>query len=352
MATSGTVGTTVFKTRKIIDHAFRRCGMIPQQITSEHLETAQDLLFLVLSSLGTNGTPLWTVNKLLLPMYDRVGSVSTPLGTIDVLDINLRTAQRQLGEINSASEGTADDAFDSDLSTACTQVAAAGWIQTVMDSAVSIPIFGILPNASGSWDFDVQYSDDGITWTTLFSEAAYAMVAGTWYWRDVEGVPEAQYWRLQATGTTVLDVKELVFQNQPTEIPMYKLNRTDYNNLPNKTFTGRPLQFWFDKEISQPVLRLWPVPSAGYTFSQITGYSHRQIQDVGTLQEEIEVPQRWYLAIVLELAKNLVTEIKEADINRAPVIFQQSSEETRKAWGSESDGSVVRLLPRISPYTR
>ncbi len=91
MATSGTVATTTFNTRKVIDHAFRRCKLVPQQITPEHLDTALDLLFLELSALGNRGIPLWTIDKILLPIYERTASVPTPDGTIDVFDVNLRT---------------------------------------------------------------------------------------------------------------------------------------------------------------------------------------------------------------------------------------------------------------------
>jgi len=351
MATSQTVSTTVFKTRKIIDHAARRCGLVPQQIVGETLDTCLDILWMKLSELSNEGIPLWTITKLQLPLYERTPTILAPVGTVQVRDVNLRTCTRLSGT-NSSSEGTADNAFDADLTTACTQVGAAGYIQTQLNSAKSIPFFGILPNASGTWAFNMQYSDDGITWTTLFSESAQAMVAGEWYWKDVEGVPEATYWRLQATGATVLDVQELVFQNSPREIPLYQLNRNDYSNLPDKTSTGRPSQFWFDKRRGQPALNIWPSPEAQYTFAQVVGYYQRYIQDVGTLQQEIEVPQRWYNAVVLLLAQDMVREIKEADINRAPLIDSDLEKALGKTWSGEDDESDSFLRVNIGPYTR
>src|SRR5215471_8611059 len=110
MATSGTVSTTVFETQKLIDHSFRRTKLSPQQITPEYLETATDLLFL---SLSTRGIALWCVEKIILPMYEAVQTVPCPVGTVDVLNCNLRTSNRLTGT-NSSSEGTADLAFDGD----------------------------------------------------------------------------------------------------------------------------------------------------------------------------------------------------------------------------------------------
>jgi len=351
MATSGTVATTVFQTRKVIDHAFRRCGLVPQQIAQEEIDTALDLLFLEMSALGNRGIPLWTIERILLPIYFRTARVPTPAGTIDVFDVNLRTNQR-LGGLNSASEGNADFAFDANIDTACTQVTPGGFIQMQLTSANTVPIYGILPNVTGTWDITMQLSDDGVTFTDIFTRPALSVVNGEWQWFDVEGVTNHTFWRLQANGTTVLDVRELVFQNLPQEIPFYQLNRTDYSNLPNKTRTGRPTQFWFDKTRQQPEMVIWPNPDVEFTFSQITGFLHRQVQDVGTMQQELEFPQRWYLAIMLQLAKHLVREIKEANKDLIPVIDKDAAWELKRAWDGEGDGSDAYFRVNIRPYTR
>tara|TARA_R110002126_G_scaffold55928_7_gene149912 strand:+ start:323 stop:1378 length:1056 start_codon:yes stop_codon:yes gene_type:complete len=350
MATSGTVATTVFQTRKVIDHAFRRIGLAPQQVTSEHIDTALDLLFLELSALGNRGIPLWTIERILLPIYYRTARVPTPLGTIDVFNVNLRTNQRLSGA-NTASEGDADNAFDADIDTACTQVTPAGDITMTLDSASTVPIFGLLPNVTGIWDITFQFSDDGITYTDIFTRPELAVTNGEWFWADVEGLTNHLYWRLQANGLTVLDVRELVFQNTPQEIPFYKLNRDDYSNLPNKTRTGRPTQFWYDKTRQNPEIVMWPNPDSQFTFSQLTGFLHRQIQDVGTMQQEVECPQRWYLAITMQLAKHLIKEIKEADKQLIPVVEQDAAYELARAWDGEGDGSDVFLRVNIRPYT-
>ena len=79
MATSGTVSSTVFETRKVVEHAFRKMKMVPSQITAEYLEVALDLLYLQLSTLSTRGIKLWNIEKILVPLYERQQSVSTPL---------------------------------------------------------------------------------------------------------------------------------------------------------------------------------------------------------------------------------------------------------------------------------
>lgn len=351
MPTSGTVSTTVFETQKLIDHAFRRCKLSPQQITSEYISTAQDLLFLFLSTLASKGIALWCVQKNILPMYQNVQTVPCPVGTVDVLNANLRTSNR-FGGTATSSEGTAENAFDGDIDTSCVQVAAAGWIQLLLDSAAQGTVFGILPDATATWDIAIQGSTDGITWTDLYSNTVLDVVDSEWFWVDIEGVLDYSYYRLQARSTTVLKVREFYIGNLLSEIPLAKINRDDYSNLPNKFFTGRPVQYWYDKQRAQPLMTLWPAPQYQFTFNQLVLYVQRYVQDVGTMAQEIEVPQRWYRAIMLQLASDLASEIPEVPPQAKAEISMDLPGALREAWDSEDDAAPSYILPNISCYTR
>lgn len=351
MAFSDTISETVFKTRKVIDHAFRRAKVPPQKITREYIDTAFDLLYMELSRLANKGLVLWAIQTHILPMYYGKLTVDCPAGTVDVLNTNIRSLNRLLDGVAASSEGTAANAFDEDIETACVQVAAAGWISYQFDTASAVTNFGILAGATGSWDFTIDVSDDGVTWTPVYTGTDVSMVDGAWHWWDVEGIAPAAYMRLKATGTTVLDVRELVFANTPQEIPLAKINRDDYRNLPNKTFLGRPVQFFFDKQIRIPNLTVWPAPDESYTFQQITVTTQRYVMDPGTMQQELEVPQGWFLAIVATLAYNLAQEIPESEAELAD-LFSEMTRLMTDAWASQSDGAPVKLTPNISPYTR
>jgi len=358
MATSGTVGQTVFETQKVIDHAFRRCKLPPQAITPEWIDTAFDLLFLNLSALASYGIPMWVIEKTILPIYRGERSVPLPVGSVDVLEMNIRDLNRTLGETNSASEGVADNAFDSDLTTACTQTTPAGFIQTTFGAgnAVQVDNYGIFFNATATWDITIQGSQDGITFTDLFADTEVAAVAGDWLWIDLEQQIPFEFIRLQANGTTVLDVAEFFLGNTANEIPMPKISLDSYSNLPDKTFLSRPTEFWYDKQAAaqggQNIVTVWPLPDTEFTFFQYVLYIKRQIQDVGTMIQEIEVPQRWYKFVIADLAVELCLEIPESDISRLPILQAKREKEAKDAWTGEDDGSPVRIQPRISVYTR
>jgi len=197
LPTSGTVGSTVFTNSQIIDHAFRRCKLVPQEIVGEHLETALDLLWLITQPLVNKGITLWNVDRIILPINEKEQSILVPIGTVDVLDVNLRTLSRITGTA-SATEGVADNAFDGDLTTACTQVASAGSITMTLTSAQAIETFGVLPEVSSTWDFVIEASDDNfVTATTLLTRTSQVVVAGEWLWFDVEGVLPFLAYRLR-----------------------------------------------------------------------------------------------------------------------------------------------------------
>lgn len=351
MATSGTVGTTRFTTRKVLERVYGRCRIAPPQLTPERLQIGLDHLFLRLQAMGSKGIPLWTVGKHILPLYVARQSVPTPLGTIDLLNCNLRQLNRLTGTA-SAFEGTAENAFDGDFATADVQVTANGWLQLQLDSATRVPIYGVLPGASGTWSFTIQGSDDGVAFETLHVVTEQVMVDEEWYWFDVEGVGEWEYYRLQATDGTILNIREWVLSSLPTEINLASVNLDDYSTLPNKVFLSRPTQFWFNKTREEPIITLWPVPNEQCRFWNLVVYTHREVQDVGSLTQEIEVPQRWFLPMVSRVAGDVAFEDKEVDPQWAQIVMEAATKDWNEAWDGESDASPAQLVPGIGVYTR
>lgn len=351
MTTSGTVSTTVFNTNNILDMAFRRCKIAPEIVTSEMQQTALDSLYLMVSSLCNQGIQLWTVEKIIMPFYLGNGYIELPAGTIDLLNQNYRTISQYTGLIT-ASEGIPDYADDSDLATACTQTTPNGWIFQDLKAQQNISTIGFNMYSAGTYDMKVSYSNNLVDWYDVLEPGAQVYTAGQWRWYDLNPSINGQYWKLQALNGTVLDVAEFVTAGNPTEIPLARLNQDDYTNLPNKTFQGRPLQFWLDRQLAAPVMRLWPTPNQQAEFAQMVAWRQRHIMDVGSLTETLEVPQRWVDAIAWNLAYRLCYEIQQVDIAMADRLKPIADERMALAFGEERDNSPFQMYPNISPYTR
>lgn len=327
MAYSGTVSQTVFDTRKVMDHAFRRCRIPPELISAEYLSTAADALYLLLSDLSVQGMPSWCNQKSIYPLYEGAGFITTFSGTIDITSANLRTTTEVTGtNTDSATQRVIE-----------------------FDSATPVVTVGILWSADAA-PLEFARSDDGANWTIIQTETPDA-TTGEWSWYDMDQVVNSTYFRIRAT-TGTLDFTTIYTGNNPNETPISRLNFDNYATLPNKSFlSNRPLQYWLDRQAASPVMRLWPVPNAEATTSQVVVWAQRHIMDVGTLRQEIEVPQRWYDAIVWALADRLCAEIIEVDPSLASPISVRAAQALDAAWQSEGDDSPFMLTPNIGAYT-
>jgi hypothetical protein len=137
---------------------------------------------------------------------------------------------------------------------------------------------------------------------------------------------------------------------------MPKISLDSYSNLPDKTFLSRPTEYWYDKSAAaqggRQIATVWPNPDTEFTFFQYVLYVKRQIADVGTMQQEVEVPQRWYKFIVADLSVDVCREVPEADYSRLPDLQTDLAKQAKDAWTGEDDGSPVLISPRIGVYTR
>ena len=328
MAFSNTVSQTNFNTRRVIDNAIRRCKLTAQQITAEYIDIANDQLYLFLSDLANQGAPLWCIEKQIYPLYDGVGDITMTDGTVDILNSNFRWLQQVTGT-NVDTSTTRTVTFTSDIF-----VANVGIYWT----AAAVPIA-------------LERSDDGAIWTTIQTETPTA-TAGQWTWFDLDSSVAARYFRVRATSGT-LSFSQIYLANTPTEIPLARMNRDDYTNLPNKAFqNNRPLQYWFDRQVNNPIMHMWPVPNDAATVCQIVVWRQRYIMDVGTMTQDIEVPQRWLEAIVSGLAAKMALELAEVDVNLIPILDQKAAIALNIAQMEERDNSPMMIAPNISPYTR
>jgi len=330
VAVSGTVSTTVFNTRKVIDHAYRRCRIPPEGISSEQISFALDTLYLILSMLANRGLQLWCIESYLMPLYQAQGLITMPNGVVDILNTNLRTISAVNQNTNNAVTSTT--------------------YTTAFPTETQVTTVGIEWSAA-STGYALETSSNGITWLTVATEDNPNATAKQVTWVDIQGSIATFFFRVRATSGT-LNQTQVILANTPNEIPMARLNRDDYVNLPNKSFQGRPLQFWVDRLLNAPVLNLWPVPSPQFVTAQVVVWVKRYIMDVGTMTQEIEIPQRWYDAVVYVLASRLAEETPTVDPQMIAILDQKAQRSLMEAENEERDDSPIYLTPNIGVYTR
>lgn len=307
MSTSGTIGLTRIQTNKLLEKAVRRCGLQPAILTPEIVDTALEDLYMLLMSLSNRGLNLWCIDKKLLPLTIAQATYQLPVGTQDVLNLMHCVPKR-------VTSGT----------------------------VVRIGVkFSALPTTS----FNLQTSPDGVTWTTVETFSA-PTEANVYNWYDLDPQITADNFQISSNGT----VSDLFLANNVTEIVVTPFNRDDYSNQPNKTFqTGLVTNYFFEKLVT-PQITVWPVPNDDTRHLAL--YRYRNIQDVGTLTQEIELPTRWYEAITWHWAARLAFELPDVEKDRRAEVVQMANGMTIEVESGETDGSPVFFSPNIRVYTR
>lgn len=356
MAYSGTVGTTQVSVQQFIDQGARLAGKLAEELTVEQVQGSKQALFFVLSNLINQGVNYWAINKEVYGLYPDQYEYKLPIGGVDVLNALYRRMERPTPNGTGsyfASSGNVGLAFDNDITTSDAQTAPNGYIG--VNFGLNNPIYagsiGILPNVSGSFHILLEWSNDGVTWNTLKDTGSTIWESQQWLWYDIDPGVTAQYYRMRETSGNTLNVAEFYVGTLSTEVTMARLNRDDYTNLPNKNFTAnQPYQFWFNRTIPQGTVTLWPTPSD--PFVQMTIWYSRQIMDVGDLQGNLEIPQRWNQAIQYLLAHQMSLVLPGVDLQRVGYLEMQAEKYFQMAEAEERDKSPIYFAPNISVYTR
>jgi hypothetical protein len=326
MAYSGTVSATTFNALKVVETAFRRCRLPAQAITAEMNSYALDALYLLLSELANIKTPSWCIEKMVLPMYQNQPLVTLPPGTVEVLNLNYRQIQPLTGATL-----TAPTAYTVNFTTpTAVDVVGVRW------AGAAVPLV-------------FEASVDGAVWVTVGGSETSAQ-AGEIVWTDISGALPYQYFRIRSTGAFLYSTVSL--GNLPQEIPLGQLNSDAYVNQSNKVFPGRPSNYYFQRDLPEPVVNLWPAPALYAEQAQLVLWRHRQIMDTANLRQDVEVPQRWLTAIIDGLAAKVAAETPSVDLQLLPLLEQKASASVQRAWDGDNDGSPIQINPGIGVYTK
>ncbi len=335
MAYSGNIGVKTFNALKVVDHAFRRCRLPAQAITSEMQEYALDSLTFMLDELANIRTPSWCIEQQILPLYENNQIVKLPKGTIDVLNLNLNVLQELSGTVTSTNTSYLVNFTTSTI----VNFIGIKW------SANAIPV-------------NFQTSSDNAAWTTVGTSTSLDLstnataVAGNITWTQINGALAKQYFRIVPTdGASTISSSRITLGNMPQAIPLGLLSRDNYVNQSNLVFAGRPSSFYYQRDIPQPVVNLWPAPNAASEKFQLVLWRHRQIMDTDNLQQEIDIPNRWLEAIINGLAARVCAETPSADAQLMPMLDAKATMSMQRAWDGDNDGSAIQINPGIGVYT-
>ena len=136
-----------------------------------------------------------------------------------------------------------------------------------------------------------------------------------------------------------IDIIDAVIRDGTTDQTINRVTISEYNQIPNKTTSGKPSQFMVDKQYT-PVVYFWNVPDNS-TYSMVY-WAVNQLDDVTASNQDTDVPYRWSDCISAGLAAKLA-------IKYAPDRFQLLNELYERAFNfaasTDNDGVSLRIIP-------
>lgn len=96
---------------------------------------------------------------------------------------------------------------------------------------------------------------------------------------------------------------DVVLRRSSVDTPMAPIDRAAYQAIPNKTSTGMPCMFWFDRDLASQTIKVWPAPDTAT--DDIILYRLRRTQDVTAGAQTLDLPYHWFEAFAAGLAWRL-----------------------------------------------
>ena len=351
MAYSGTTNQTKISVAQLIEYAFREAGKTAEEQTPEYIDAAKQALYYILQNSSNRGVNLWLLENQLYGTVTDQQTITLPESTIDIREANwVYTVIPGITAALPVSNTTAPNAFAQNLDLIATASAPNNWIGAGYTGGQRVFYVGWNSYGTSTYNFAFETSDDGITWTTRETFPEVTLNDRQWQYYPITTTPLYNYYRLRETVASTFSVRQIVFSTSQQVIPLARLNRDDYWNLPNKQFpSDRSLQYWYDRQIN-PQMYLWPIPSNDFQMLQLI--IEKQIEDVGNLSNELYIPNRWIPAVQAWLSHELSMQIPGVDQNRIAYLEARYKEWLNSAEQEERDKSPIYFQPNYSYYTR
>lgn len=127
------------------------------------------------------------------------------------------------------------------------------------------------------------------------------------------------------------------------DLTITRISEPTYATIPNKLTQARPIQIWIER-LNTPRFTVWPVPDNTQQYILVY-WRLRRIQDAGNGVNTMDMPFRFYNAMVAGLAYYLALKVPDA-VQRLDILKRQYDEAWELASGEDREKAAVRFVPR------
>ena len=139
----------------------------------------------------------------------------------------------------------------------------------------------------------------------------------------------------------VVDILEVVIRRDGTDFQADRISRSEYQNIPNKSTTGRPSQVYFNRQTA-PKVNVWPAPEN--STDVIRYYYVQRIEDADAAVNNVDAPFRFLPCMVAGLAYYMAVKRAPDRVQLLKAIYE---EEFQRAADEDEDRVALKLTPSI-----
>tara|TARA_R100001463_G_scaffold104767_2_gene159315 strand:- start:2222 stop:2908 length:687 start_codon:yes stop_codon:yes gene_type:complete len=171
-----------------------------------------------------------------------------------------------------------------------------------------------------------------------------------------------QLWTVSPTSTSLtantsgytlnsytVDIEEATIRktnsdNSVTDFELERITRDDYLNIPNKSDTGRPSQYFLDKQLT-PVVYLYPTPDDS---TDVLRFNERKrIEDITASTENVDIPDRFLPCAISGLAYYLALKRPQIEMQRRQELKVLYEEEFNRAMQDNREKVDLVIKPDL-----
>ncbi len=296
------------KAELIIRKAYELINVPLSMVTSDQYDSAKNAINFILTDWFNQNVNLWTQSINFINLVPAQAKYILPSNIQKITECVLRSSARQnFGGMPFSSEGYAPNAFDDNPNNACTQTEADGFIGYQYPTPQIIKAFGVNSDAKEDsvWTLLLQGSNDNASWTDIIPTETLTYVQGDTKWFFTSNNTPYLYYQIKGEDGSVLNIRELYFNNGVVDTIMSEVSRYEYYSYANKFNVGRPTVYYVDY-LKTLNIYIWQSPSPAYNLMFYSGQS--LIQTLESYTESVDIPSIFYMPLVYGLAETLANQ--------------------------------------------
>jgi len=147
-------------------------------------------------------------------------------------------------------------------------------------------------------------------------------------------------------GSSTVDALEVVLGRDDTDIQLTRISPEEYLLIPNKTQTGRPMQFSIRRGIANPTMSLWPIPENSTDILKMEVIS--ELQDVDkSAEQNADLPKRFLPPLTCGLAYYMSMKRPGVEGQRIQMLKMNYEELLSRAMLEDRERAAMRVIPRL-----